>query len=149
LLRKIAAFLHGEKIRDISRVRLEEYLVPEIVKQMPLSKAAHLEPHLIIKNIEERSQLLVERGLDASGKPVMAFSHLTFQEYLTSSSIHSSMSGLGRGVVFEELLKRYKHDPEWWQEVAVLFAAQLDGPDQASFLNALKLESQRVSKSDE
>ena len=138
LLRLIALALHKRKLREIPRGRLELEMLPEIMLDMPLSAGAQLSPQSIVKNIEERSQLLVERGTDESGRPIMVFSHLTFQEYLAATSLYRGMSSRGKQGTIDDLLTLYGRDPEWWQEVAVLFAAQLESKDQMAFLNSLK-----------
>ena len=40
-----------------------------------------------LDGIKVESGILVELGLDEAGKPVISFSHLTFQEYLAASAL--------------------------------------------------------------
>lgn len=41
----------------------------------------------LLENIREESGILIEKGLDAAGEPVIGFSHLTFQEYLAADAL--------------------------------------------------------------
>ena len=53
--------MHEGKLREISRPKLEDAIIPEILQAMPLSKAAKADPKDILANIEQRSQLLTEK----------------------------------------------------------------------------------------
>ena len=79
----------------------------------------------------------MERGLSEAGNPVMAFSHLTFQEYLASIAFKDLIRHRGEKTVSSDLLSDYEADPEWWEEVALLYAAQLDGLERQTFLNRI------------
>jgi hypothetical protein len=68
----------------------------------------------------------------------MAFSHLTFQEYLASSAFVIMMSLRGEPKVSRVLLEHYEKDPERWEEVVLLYAAQLTGRQQHQFLGRLR-----------
>jgi predicted NACHT family NTPase len=141
VLRQIATILHRRHFREVSRSELQERLVPEIQNEMPQTVAATRSPLDLIKNIEERSQLLVERGLNEKGEPVMAFSHLTFQEYLTSVSLKEAIGQRGEAAVSSEVLTWFQRDPEWWEEVALLYAAQLENIHRQDFFDRLYSES--------
>jgi predicted NACHT family NTPase len=104
---------------------------------MTISKASTLSPTAILHNIEERSQLLVERGLNEQGQPVMAFSHLTFQEYLAAVALKESIGEHRESTISKELIERYKTDPDWWEEVALLYAAQLEDNKRKPFMDQL------------
>ena len=67
----------------------------------------------------------------------MAFSHLTFQEYLTSLEFRQQASRVGESTVSSELLRLYTGDPHWWEEVALLYAAQLDLADRDPFFQRI------------
>jgi predicted NACHT family NTPase len=144
LLRDVAFTMHERKIREITRLNLEQDVVPKALQDMKLSRAFAVPPPDLIRNIESRSQLLVERGLDASGAPVMAFSHLTFQEYLCSVHFKNLAEKSGEKWASQQVTGRYETDPEWWEEVALLYAAQLDQPQQTSFFSRLR-QTEHVS----
>ncbi len=137
ILQKIAHAMHVQHAREISRSILESAIIPEILQRMKNTQAAAVSPSEILHNIEERSQLLVERGLNTEGQAVMAFSHLTFQEYLTSVDLKRATVGKGLAVISSDILGHYEQDRDWWEEVALLFAAQLDPPDQESFFRQI------------
>jgi predicted NACHT family NTPase len=144
IVSSIALKMHQEKLREIPRPRLEDAIIPEILQGMPLSKAARVPPKDILANIESRSQLLTERGINDRGEPVMAFSHLTFQEYLVSKEFWLDMSARGKKLVMTDLVGRYSADPDWWGEVALLFAAQLESKDQQPFFDLLRPQANLI-----
>jgi hypothetical protein len=136
LLQRIALSLHKARLREIPRDLLDGKVIPEILESMTHSRASRLSPREIVHNIEERSQLLVERGFDDRGRALMAFSHLTFQ-YLTSRALKDTTVSRGLATVSGELLESYFSDKEWWTETALLFAAQLAGEQQVLFMQKL------------
>jgi predicted NACHT family NTPase len=143
VLQKIARNLHDQHLREVPRRVLEAKIVPEIIRLMRGSRAGSVSPPAIVRNIEERSQLLIERGLDSEGHPVMAFSHLTFQEYLTSVDLKNQTISKGFEPVVSALLAHYEQDRDWWEEVALLFAAQLEPADRAELLHQLSPRGER------
>ncbi len=145
LLQEIARHLHENHLRELTRAELVQELIPNIVSGMDTSVAQTISPSLILSNIEERSQLLVERGINDEGQPVMAFSHLTFQEYLTAVSLKESIWRKGERRVTDELIDSYSTDAEWWEEAALLFAAQLNGKQRADFFKRLYPDKEMAS----
>ena len=73
----------------------------------------------------------------------MAFSHLTFQEYLASSALKESTGLRGEAEISRHLIDNYETNPQWWEEVALLYAAQLDGLQQQAFFSRLYPEGTR------
>jgi predicted NACHT family NTPase len=141
ILREVSFALQKNRMREIHRDSLENEILPRILSDMPLTKAYGLSPSMIISNIEERSHLLIERGFDNNAQSMMALSHLTFQEYLASKHLFSLLASEGKAKVMNTLLSLYTGDPQWWEETAILFAAQLDPRDQRDFLDAVKSTS--------
>lgn len=137
LLQGLALAFHKARIREISRIDLEKKYIPNVSNSMFNSKAVTLSAIEILENIEKRSQLLVERGFNNEAEPVMAFSHLTFQEYLVSIALKELTGKRGETVVSSQLINYYENDPEWWKEVTLLYTAQLDGESKKSFLDRL------------
>lgn len=137
VLRKVARTYHESRLREMPRELLQAQVIGPIVDRMTKSTATKLAPSEILRNIEDRSQILVERGLNEHGQPVIAFSHMTFQEYLASADLRRESSVIGQASVTDILLKQYAQDPEWWEEVALLYAAQLDRADQDIFFQQL------------
>jgi len=66
-----------------------------------------------LENIRTQSGILVERGLDQSGEPLVSFSHLTFQEYLAAVAIKEVAAY--QSLIWENLL-----NPAW-REVVLLY----------------------------
>lgn len=146
LLRDIAQFMHTARVREVARVALEEIVIPDRMKRLLIVLPPGATYAGVLRNIEERSQLLVERGFNDQGEPIMAFSHLTFQEYLASVAFREAAAGAGEEAISTDLLERYASDPEWWEEAMLLYAAQLDGPERRHFLEriqGLKTDSDR------
>jgi predicted NACHT family NTPase len=137
VLREIAYTFHLRKSRELSRDFLCHNAIPEILSEMHFSRSVDASPSDVLQNIEERSQLLTERGLDPTGKPLMAFSHLTFQEYLASMHFKERIAVDGESRVSDDLVERYEADPEWWEEVVLLYAAQLEGIRQKRFFERI------------
>jgi len=137
LLRDIARQMHKAHLPEVSRSDLENIFIPQALKTINTRGMANVLPKDLLKNIEERSQLLVERGINDKGQPVMAFSHLTFQEYLASVSLKELIGQFGAATVNDKLLSCYIADHEWWEEVALLYAAQLEGPQRQNFLQRI------------
>jgi predicted NACHT family NTPase len=137
LLRELAQFMHKSRAREVTRNVLEEVVIPDRMKRLLIALPPLASYAGVLRNIEERSQLLVERGFDDHGEPVMAFSHLTFQEYLASVAFREAAAGAGEAVISNELLDRYAQDAEWWEEVMLLYAAQLDGTERKQFLDRI------------
>jgi predicted NACHT family NTPase len=139
ILRCIAYTFHEQKLREMPRNELERDCIAKIISNMQFGRAGSVSPARVLKNIEERSQLLVERGLDGNGQPLMAFSHLTFQEFLSSVYLTSLWPTMGMANISEDIISTFEDDPEWWEEVALLYAAQLEGRQQRDFFERLRL----------
>jgi len=73
----------------------------------------------ILENIREESGILVEKGLDLAGEPVIGFSHLTFQEYLAADALRQYP---GQMVLLEQNLFN-----SVWREVLLLLVSMQDG----------------------
>lgn len=67
-----------------------------------------------IAGIQENSGILVEQGLDHDGEPLIGFSHLTFQEYLTAIALYEVPA-------YQSALWKNLSNPSW-REVILLFA---------------------------
>jgi len=138
ILKAIAYSFQMRRVREMPREELEKEYIAKIISSMPFNRAAAVSPAVVLKNIEERSQLLIERGLDRNGAPLMAFSHLTFQEYLASVHLTSLWAEKRPSEVSEDLISEYEKDPQWWEETASLYAAQLEGVHQNFFFDRLR-----------
>jgi energy-coupling factor transporter ATP-binding protein EcfA2 len=129
LLAGIARRMHDAHVAEISWANLMDALA----ERLPLLKRSANDADKVIREIQLRSGLLVER------RPGMfAFSHLTFQEYLVAVEIV-------RAREMTKLLEVY--EDRWWHEVIALAAGQPTA-DANAFVRALldlEREGQPVS----
>ena len=110
VLEPLAYWMHEQGLREAEFAQVEK-VISQALPTVGEKKESAPE---FLKNVQERSGLLMERGLGIWG-----FSHLTFQEYLTASYLIDRVEE-GRA----ELLK-HLHDP-WWLEVTLLYAGMRD-----------------------
>jgi predicted NACHT family NTPase len=134
LLSKLAEMMHRSQLREIGRSKLEQEMIPSALALMSYTIASKRNADDLLTNISQRSQLLVERGLDQNGEPLVGFSHLSFQEYLAALQFHRRMSTEREANVTKDLLQLYRSNREWWEEVCALYAAQLQGPQRKAFM---------------
>ena len=73
---------------------------------------------VLLDNIREESGILVEKGLNMAGEPVVGFSHLTFQEYLAADALREAPHE--RVTLYTNLFS------PTWREVLLLYVAMLD-----------------------
>ena len=124
LLRGIASGLHEKHEAEIP----ESEVVRHFAEMLPEMGEPQEDALRIVREIRDRSGLLVER------RPgVFAFSHLTFQEYLTALD-YANRS--------EQLLAHL--DDRWWHEVIAL-AAGVPGCDSGHIIRALLRKKDRES----
>lgn len=104
LLSKLARTMHDAKVAELS----EEEIVKRFAAQLPDLGQPAGNARAIVEEIRDRSGVLVER---APGS--FAFSHLTFQEYLTALE-------MVRTGAYYDLVDHYEDG--WWHETIVLAA---------------------------
>jgi formylglycine-generating enzyme required for sulfatase activity len=113
LLEPVAFWLHEKRKRELERDDLRKILLPRFVTMMGGEKegaARGLDAFLHL--INERSGLLIERGVGVNG-----FAHLTFQEYLAARVLAERNDSL-------EYSLNVLSDA-WWREVILLEAGYL------------------------
>lgn len=80
--------------QKITRDRLEKYIIEARNALPELLGYTEVSPSKFIDQVEERSSLLIQMGLEENDKgklvPSYEFSHLSFQEYLTAKAIAES-----------------------------------------------------------
>lgn len=122
IVREVAFEFQRQGKGEDSRENLERKMTEVIARVGVAEKAVDL-----LKNIEQRSGLLIERSID-----VLGFSHLTLQEYLAAKHIYNQPS------LYDYLLKNF--DNQEWREVILLYAGLVD--DATDFINdILKTDS--------
>jgi len=131
VLRPLAHWMHEQGLREAEQRDVERIVGAALpsVGESPAGAGEFLE------EVRARSGLLVERGLGIYG-----FSHLTFQEYLTASTLSD------RGEVGREELLEHRRDP-WWAEVILLYAGMGEG-QAAALIQALLAQREDLFKGD-
>ncbi len=129
ILRRIAFALHSGEIgkkggsREAGRQEVEKLLS----SLLPTFNMSSRDAERLLTRLIERSGIIVERQRD-----VLAFSHLTFQEYFVASHLAKSKPA---GFLFLD----GRIFTDWWREVAVMFAGLLE--DSSDFLKSLHTNS--------
>lgn len=118
LLGHLARYMHEAGVAELSA----EQVIEKIGERLPNLGRPAEDARKIVEEIRDRSGVLVERSAG-----MFAFSHLTFQEYLTALDIVRTRD-------YELLLS--KHSDKWWHEVIVLTAG-IPGADATHVVNAL------------
>lgn len=113
LLEPVAFWMHARNQREIELDDLRPLLLPtfeNLAANGP--NAAKKAVELFLRVINERSGMLVERGIGIYG-----FAHLTFQEYLAARALADRKDAL-------DFSLEHLPDP-WWREVILLQAGYL------------------------
>ncbi len=110
VLEPLAFKMHAQGFRDLPQAEVER----AIAEALPSIGEEAGQAGEFLKDVRERSGLLMERGLGIYG-----FTHLTFQEYLAASHL------LDRQEEGREFLIERRRDP-WWREVLLLYAGMGD-----------------------
>jgi predicted NACHT family NTPase len=138
ILRELAFSLHHNKMRDVPLDELLSSYIPKILSSITLLKSSSLDPKMILKNIEERSQLIIRRGFNDQGQELCSFSHLTFQEFLAATALKEYTGRDGFEKINGILLELCENDLGWWEEVALLYIAQIYGYQQKEFIDKIE-----------
>ncbi len=112
LLEPVALWMMEQHAREIEADELRRQLGQRFYEMVGDWRAAGKAVDAFLQSIRERSGLLIERGQD-----IYAFSHLTFQEYLTARIV------AGRTDYIQYTLPRAADS--WWREVVLLEAGCL------------------------
>ena len=113
LLEPVAFWMHARQLREIELDDLRPLLTPtfeNLAENGP--RAAQKAVEVFLKIINERSGILVERGIGVYG-----FAHLTFQEYLAARALADHKDALAFSIE--------KLPDSWWREVILLQAGYL------------------------
>ncbi|MCP4112478.1 MAG: NACHT domain-containing protein [Desulfobacteraceae bacterium] len=111
LLKSTALWLHERGLREENKSKICNQV---LANQFPAIGLDPLQAEPFIKEVEQRSGLIIHRG---SG---IGFSHLTFQEYLTALELCDN-EDMHQTIDF--LAEHRLHS--WWHEVIQLYAASM------------------------
>jgi len=123
LLEPVAFWMHENRRREIELADLRSLLLPRFLNMTGDKAQAKKVIERFLRIINERSGLLIERGIGVYG-----FAHLTFQEYLAARAL------AGRDDLVKFALNVLPD--AWWREVLLLTAGYLSsqGPSRVSKL---------------
>ena len=113
-------------LKSISREKLIESVLSNACKNICGEKIKEDELDVFLASIQERTGLLIEKGLNELGETEISFSHLTFQEYLSAREFFTLFDG--EDVISQQILKKLETDLDWWQEVTLLVLSQFKNP---------------------
>lgn len=137
--------------QKITRDKLEKSII-DARKALPeLLSYTTVSPSRFIDQVEERSSLLIQLGLEENDKgqwvPSYEFSHLSFQEYLTAKAIAESWTPDSYDCDLLEVLKPHINE-DHWKEVIPL-AAVLSGRQAKPLIEYLVELSAKGKSSDD
>jgi formylglycine-generating enzyme required for sulfatase activity/energy-coupling factor transporter ATP-binding protein EcfA2 len=123
MLQQIALKMHEGQLKEVTTEELQRWLTALFLEITKEQRAAERAVERFLHVIEERTGLLTARG-----EGVYAFSHLTFQEYLTALAIAM------RDDYAAYTLPRVRD--AWWREVILLEAGYFStqGPERTTKL---------------
>ncbi len=136
VLQSLALAMHKVEVRQLPRVEVEQ-LIAAYLPQVGGGQAKTDDVTLFLKEVRERSGLLVEQEVGT-----YAFSHLTFQEYLTACEIAGSEDEAERAFLVD------KATAEWWREVLLLYAGMRDPSPVVQALLARDRAGQEAGETD-
>jgi hypothetical protein len=122
LLGAVAWEMHNAQKKEITETEFEE-LLSDALKQM-VNDTDLQKSQTLVRALEERSGLVISRGISRSGEKILAFSNLSFQEFLVASGLVNRPKDEAR----QFLVARFKDS--WWREPILLYVAQLDRPQE-------------------
>ena len=116
-----AGLLDRERVVAIIAARLPGFIAAYLPRED--EHDAHCQEcerraNALLDNIREESGILVEKGRNLAGDPVVGFSHLTFQEYLAADALREAPHE--RANLYANLFN------PTWREVLLLYVAMLD-----------------------
>jgi energy-coupling factor transporter ATP-binding protein EcfA2 len=112
--------MHNEKRREIGESEVAGLLSEHLSKVVPAVTSEMTKAFIDV--LLERSGIIISRGISSSGDRLLAFSHLSFQEYLASRWLHGLPHEEADAFVLE------RHSESWWREAILLRMAQMEFP---------------------
>lgn len=110
---------HGQQ--TITRNDLEQCIISARKELSDTLGYTMISPAHFIDQVEERSNLLIQRGLEENTRgelvPSYEFSHLSFQEYLTAKAIAETWLPSAIGLDIVTVLRSHIQDPQWLEVI--------------------------------
>lgn len=120
--RESQAVIPREEVRRLIAARLPDFVAAYLPDDpQARSQACQRRANDLLDNIREESGILIEKGLDDAGEPVIGFSHLTFQEYLAADALAERPQQ--RTTLYANLFNPV------WRETLLLYVAMVDAGD--------------------
>lgn len=133
-------------LQKITRNNLTQYIISARKAMPELLSYTELSPTRFIDQVEERSSLLIQMGLEENEAGVLVpsyeFSHLSFQEYLTAKAIAQSWLPDADNTELLQIIKAHIEE-DHWQEVIPL-AAVLSGRFAKPMIEYLIVENEKL-----
>ena len=132
------AVIARDDVRGLIAARLPDFIAAFLPdKPAARSQECQRRADALLNNIREESGILIEKGLDTAGEPVIGFSHLTFQEYLAADGLREHPDQ--RPIFYPNLF-----NPAW-REVLLLYVAMVDAGDviQRALTDASQIDLRR------
>jgi hypothetical protein len=115
-LTSLAHKMHAARHREILEGELEQLALQYLAGIT--SGVDARSSHEFIDTLQERSGLIISRGVSPSGERMLAFSHLSFQEYLVSRWLGELPAPDAQAFVLDHWTD------SWWKEPILLYLAQ-------------------------
>ena len=147
----VAFSMTREGRQTITEAELKQRIM-EARNAMPeLLGYTKVRPAQFIELVEERSSLLIMKGLEEDRRgnmvPVYEFSHLSFQEYLTARAISENWLAEEDGCGLKELVRAHLREVQWAEVIPL--AAVLCGRDAVPTVKYLLAEAEAYQENDE
>lgn len=96
--------------------------IQDIRKAMPdLLGYVQVSPTGFLKQVEERSSLLIQQGYEEDERgglfPSYEFSHLSFQEYLTAKAITEGWILPDNQITLDTIIQEKRAESQWWESI--------------------------------
>lgn len=126
IIMHVACWMHNNKLREIKRSQLQA-LIDEKTESMKISLS--LSSDRLIDSLEERSGMIISRGITDAGEKLMAFTHLSFQEYL--AALYLSSNGSSNSFLIDKI------NDSWWREAMLFYITMLESRDAISLMDKI------------
>lgn len=117
----VAHYMTSRGQQTITRDNLEKCIIKARKELSDILAYTKVSPSKFIDQVEERSSLLIQKGLEENEKgelvPSYEFSHLSFQEYLTAKALVETWLPADAEQDVVSVLKRHLNDNQWFEVI--------------------------------